>query len=188
MKRFISLSIAFISFLHFFGCATTKSLREDVAFTGDFAKYKSVAVQYEPNPAIDQKENPQAFQFVLINQLNKDKVFPKVTPHEEGVATDLIIKIKVLELDSPSALGAMFGGGMANSEVRVTCDFHETQPQRKVASMEAMGNSKLMGRSSVGGIGVTSGKAYRERAFENAGEIVSDYVQKHHSAFKNKAK
>jgi len=85
-------------------------------------------------------------------------------------------------------LGTMFAGTTVSAEVKVKCHFIDAKSKRPLAALETTGNSKNMGRSSVGGIGVTGGQSHTNRAYENAAEAIADYIAKHHTGLAAAAK
>lgn len=186
MPNIYKYAPAFISAIYLVGCASSRSVVEKSAFQGDFSKYTNVAVALEDNPKIEARHKPEILLKKLKRFLAKTNMFRDVTTTPNDPATELVIKVRVNELDAAGALGALIMASTTNSEVKVLCNFIEKKTDRTLATIEAMGNSKYMGRASIGGIGVTDTSSYTGRAYENAVETIVKYIEDHHSGMKKK--
>jgi hypothetical protein len=163
------------------GCASTGEIGETKKFSGNFDSHKKVSIQALPNATVKQDETQRViFSKILAKEIAKIDLFDEVQIDKSGKAAGLLLKTKFVKIEEPSDAATMFGGGMANSEVFLEVGIFETQPKlQALASLSVTGNSKMKGRSSVGGIGVTDSNALTHAAMIEAAERIANYLKDH---------
>jgi hypothetical protein len=187
MKVSTVVSVFLLSaFLLLSGCASTGEVKERQKFTGSFDKYKNVVLVTQANNNL---KNDEFLRTKLASLVQKEllhlKLFQSVKINDAQGA-QLKVKMQIAKLDEPGGATALLASSLANSEVEVATEMIELSPKpRELVTVDVTGNSKMKGRASVGGFGVTGADSYTNTALEKAAEKLAMYV-KEHSSLKSK--